>query len=111
ISVLLLCGRSSAADVKVSYLVEAATIKDIPTGTPLTFDLYQDAACATLIDSIVVAIDDVTILGLKSFKVSGGVKPPKIVELRAILGGVTAVGHLYLTVRAAGPTPLAGSVR
>jgi hypothetical protein len=51
LAALILLGiaaRAQAADIKVTYLVDATQLKaKTPAGTPLTFKLFPDSACVT----------------------------------------------------------------
>jgi len=102
-----------AADVPVRYVVEAQPLRAAVAGTLLTFSLFSDAACATMVASRTVAIEDVPIIEkLSSFTPAagkGGMKParrPKAYEMDATLTGVNAASAYYLTVSGTGVTPV-----
>jgi hypothetical protein len=111
LAVLLLAARSvAAADLPVSYTVSEKPLKAAIASTALTFELYGDAACAALVQSTPVAIENVGILSkLKRMTPKGDVKLPNTVELRTTLTGVTAGGNLYLKVVGTGVTPVGGA--
>ena len=46
----------------VSYLVEEKPLKAAIAGTPLTFELYSDNACTTLVQLVPVDVEDVALL-------------------------------------------------
>jgi len=51
-----------AADVPVSYTVDETALKTAISGTPLTFTLYTDATCTTLVHTQVVNAENVTVI-------------------------------------------------
>jgi hypothetical protein len=108
-SLIALPVLANAADVPVSYLVDAVALKSASAGTMLTFELSSDSSCTPVAASGVFDIDDVTVLAVKRFKPAGGTKPPKTAELRAVVVGVSTPGHLYLRVTGTGVTPIAGA--
>jgi hypothetical protein len=98
---------ASAADVPVSYDVDAVALKVAVSGTPLTFQLYTDASCTAPVHAEAIAIDDVTRIAiLKRFRARNGLKPPKTAEIRATLTNVPAATPLYLQVTGTGITPV-----
>jgi hypothetical protein len=50
----LLPATAFAADVRVSYLVDAKVLKTATAGTPLSFQLFTDGSCTTPVASQVV---------------------------------------------------------
>ncbi len=100
-----------AADVPVTYTVDGTALKAAVSGTPLTFTLYTDAACTTLVHTQAVNIEDVTVISkLKRVKPTGAAtKPPKTDDLRTTLTSVTPAGPLYLKVAGTGITPVGGA--
>jgi hypothetical protein len=111
LAVLMLASRvAGAADLPVSYTVAEKPLKAAVAGTSLTFELYGDAACATLVQSTPVLAENVGILSkLKQMTPKNDVKLPNTVELRTTLAGVTAGGNLYLKVVGTGVTPVGGA--
>lgn len=101
---------ASAADLPVRYAVDEKQLKNAVTGTNLTFELYSDAACTTLVDGTVVTIDNVGVRErVKQFKPKSGAAQAKIVELHQTMLGVTATGNLYLKVTGTGVVPVGGA--
>lgn len=92
-------------DVPVMYLAEEKPLRsDAPVGTVLTFELYADSSCTTMLHSEDVAIDNITISRLRTLKVKGAVKPSKAVELLYTLTDVAApTANEYTAVEVVGP--------
>lgn len=110
VSLLALPLRAAAADLPVRYLAEEKPLKAAVAGTSLAFELYGDNACTTLIQSVLVNVEDVTILSkLTQMTPKNDTKLPSTVELRATLNGVPngAVSHLKVT--GTGVTPVGGA--
>jgi hypothetical protein len=79
---LVLPMTAGAADLPVRYTVDEKQLKNAISGTNLTFQLYSDAACTTLVDSAIVTIDNVGVRErVKQFKPKSGAQQAKIVEL------------------------------
>lgn len=94
---------AAAAELPAGYLVEEKPLKAAVAGTPLSFELYSDNTCTTLVDSVAVDVEDVTILSrLKQMTPQGDTKLPNTVELRTTLAGVTPGTATYLKVTDAG---------
>lgn len=75
---LLFPVAASALEYTVRYDVDAKALKDCVAGTPVTYNLYADAACTVLAGTQVVNVEDIdTIEVLKTFTPKGGTKPPK----------------------------------
>src|SRR5580765_8016705 len=92
-----------AADVPVTYTVDGTALKAAISGTPLTFTLYTDSACTTLVHTQVINAEDVTVIAkLKRVKPTGATKPPKTDDLRTTLTSVTSSAPLYLKVAGTG---------
>jgi hypothetical protein len=99
-----------AADLPVSYTVAEKPLKAAVAGTSLTFELYSDAACASLVQSTPVLAENVGILSkLKQMTPKNDLKLPNTVDLRTTLAGVTAGGNLFLKVLGTGVTPVGGA--
>jgi hypothetical protein len=107
----VLVGSVRAADVPVTYTVDGTALKAAVSGTPLTFTLYTDAACTTLVHTQAVNVEDVTVISkLKRVKPGGApTKPPKTDDLRTTLTSVTPAAPLYLKVTGTGITPVGGA--
>jgi hypothetical protein len=105
---LLVPSTVRALDVPTRYLVQDAPLRaGAPSGTNLTFDLFDDAACTSMVASQVVAIDAVTVVSrLKSLVPRGGTRPPKSDELLLTIAGAPEDGPLYLRVTGPGVTPI-----
>jgi hypothetical protein len=104
---------AAAADLPVSYLVEEKPLKAAVAGTPLTFELYSDNACTTLVQSVPVVVENVSLLTkLKQMTPKNDTKLPNTVELRTTLAGVAPLVPpavaLYLKVSGTGVSPVAG---
>jgi hypothetical protein len=98
-----------AADVRVSYLVDATAFKAAVAGTPLTFSLYSDASCNSLVTSQAVVVESVALAtAAKGVKVKNGPAPPKATRLEQVLTGVTPPTTSYVTVTGTGIVPIGG---
>jgi hypothetical protein len=104
---------ASAADVPVSYTVDDKNLKNLALATtPITFELYTDAACSGPIAHTEIAnLDNVDVIArLKRLKPKQApAPPPKTADLRHVLTGVTAGGPFYLRVTGTGVTPINGA--
>jgi len=107
----ILAASARAADVPVIYTVDGTALKAAVAGTSLTFRLYTDAACTTLVHTQAVNVENVTVISkLKPVKPSGATaKPPKTDDLRTTLTSVTPASPLYLKVTGTGITPVGGA--
>jgi hypothetical protein len=96
-----------AADLPVSYLVEDKPLKSIAAGTMLTFELYSDNTCTTLVHTAHLGAENVNLLTkLKQLTPKNGPKHPSTVELRTTLtsfAGVKPGDDLSLRVTSALP--------
>lgn len=101
---------AGAADVPVNYTVDDRVLRAAAAGTILTFELFTDAACTSLVHTQMVAIENVTIISrLKRFKPVAAATPPKTTELQQTLTGVTPALPLYLKVTGTGVTAVGGA--
>ncbi len=109
-AVLFVPSVSSAADLPVSYLVEEKPLKAAVLGTPFAFELYSNNTCTTLVQSVPVNVENVTVLSkLKQMTPKGDAKLPNTVEMRTTLAGATAATPLFLKVTGTGVTPVGGA--
>ena len=105
-ALLILPSLATAADLSVGYTVREKNLKAAIAGTPLTFALYSDAACTTLVQSTIVAVENVSLITkLKQFTPKNDTKLPNTVELQTVLN-VAPGGALYLTVTGTGVVPV-----
>jgi hypothetical protein len=107
--VVLFAANASAADIKVTYLADATSLKkSTPAGTPLTFKLFTDSACATTaVATQVVNVENVTLIEQpKLIRVKGGPKPPVAAEIDFTVTGVTPAPTLYAEVTGTGIVPV-----
>lgn len=99
-----------AADVPVIYSVDETTLKTAIAGTPLTFQLYGDRSCTTLVHTQVVNAESVEVISrLKRLRPKGAAKPPRTDDVRTTLTGVTPTTPLYLRVTGTGIAPAGGA--
>ena len=109
---LLAVTAADAADVRVTYLVDAKTLKaSAPAGTSLTFALHATSACNAPVATQNIDVEDVTLLAtVKAAGVKSGPKPPKaIIEMRHTMTGVTPQPAFYLKVTGPGVSPVGGA--
>lgn len=97
-----------AADLVVTYDVEDKPLKEAVSGTMLTFDVFEDAACTSYVVQQTIPIDNVKVTKLKLFAPSGGVKPPKTDTMQATITGSDLSRAAYLKVTGTGITPVGG---
>jgi hypothetical protein len=85
---LALLGEAIGAEVRVTYEVDQKAFKQVQSGDLLTFSLYDDPGCASLLYETVLAADSaaVTYDKPKRTKVKGGAKPAKVVVIQTVLG-------------------------
>jgi hypothetical protein len=101
---------AAAADLPARYTADEKAIKAAIAGTNLTFKLYSDALCASLVSTTVIAIENVDLIArIKPFNPKNAVKKKNTVELRATLTGVPPTPSLYLQVTGTGVTPVGGA--
>jgi hypothetical protein len=94
---------AGAADLPVTYLVQEQPLKTAVAGTSQSFDLYSDAACAALVHTQLVPVEQVDVLSrLKLLTPRGAAKAPRTTELRHTLSGVPAAEASYLRVSGVG---------
>lgn len=102
--------RASAADMQVHYTVDYKALKAAVSGTVLTFAVYSDSGCTTLVDGSTRAIDDVDLIErVKRFTPKGGVKPPATARLVEVLDGLSSPLTVYLQVTGTGIVPVGGA--
>lgn len=100
---------ASAADIQVSYRVDAKLLKkSTPAGTPLSFQLFTDSTCATSAGAAqVVNVEAVTLIEQpRLIKVKGGPTPPVTAEVRHTMTGLTPQPAFYAQVTGTGITPI-----
>jgi hypothetical protein len=106
---------AQAADLPVRYVVDAQALKAAVAGTPLSFTVYSDAACATTVSAQTINIEDLPIIEkLSTFtpmpaKGMKATRPAKAVELHATLTGVSPAASYFLAVTGTGVTPIGGT--
>ena len=104
-----LASVAGAADIQVGYRDDAQSLKSsTPAGTPQTFQLYTDSACATSAGGPqVVNVEAVTLIEApKLIKVKNGPKPPQVAEIAYTMTGITPQPAFYAKVTGAGITPI-----
>jgi hypothetical protein len=95
---------ASADPLVAQYLVQRKPLqKGTLPATMLTFEVYSDAACTTLVDSAQIAASAVFIEQVKGLRLRGGVTPAKAVRLEASID--VDAGAPFLKVTGAGITP------
>ena len=102
---VLASGAASALDLPVSYNVDARAMKRAAVaGNTLTFEVYEDSDCTSLIhsESIDVAAVQILLEELKTMRVKGGPKQAKIARLNVTLLGVTPGSASFLRVSGEG---------
>jgi hypothetical protein len=100
---------AQAADLPARYTVEEKPLKAALAGTNLTFNLYSDPLCTTLVSTATIAIENVDLIGrIKPFNPKNAVKKKNTAELRATLTSVPPTPSLYLTVTGTGIAPIGG---
>jgi hypothetical protein len=98
-----------AAVLPARYTAEEKPLKAAIAGTNLTFKLYSDPLCTSLVYTTSVAIENVDLIGrIKPFNPKNAVKKKNTVELRATLTAVPPGASLYLQVTGTGVTPIGG---
>jgi len=102
---------ASAADLKVSYLVDAPSLqKNTHAGTPLTFEVYVDPNCTTKIASQTVNVEAVSLIEqAKALRVRGAPKPPSVAEILLTMSGLPVVPVAYARVSGTGIIPVNSS--
>jgi len=86
--------------VPIAYLVDQKALKaGGPAGTQLTFTLYSDMTCTTLVDQEDVNVENVILLEtVKPFKPKNAAKTPATIRLVHHQSLATATSPLYLKV-------------
>ena len=101
---------AAAADLPARYTAEEKPLKAAIAGTNLTFKLYSDPLCTSLVYTNTLAIENVDLIGrIKPFNPKNAVKKKNSVELRATLTAVPPTASLYLQVTGIGVTPIGGA--
>lgn len=107
-AVMVLGAEAANAGVQVvHYDVEDKPLKAAVSGTVLSFELYEDSACTSMVAFDSIAIDDVKVSRLKRFVPSGAAKPPKTDTMEATMDGAPSAA--YLKVTGTGVTPVGGA--
>lgn len=115
--VLMLCAiliqvasAAWAEDVQVRYLVDPNEFKAAVAGTPLSFELYSDGACTSLVGSQTINAEDVDLVEvLKVQKVKGDTSPQaKTARIQQMLTGAAAAAAYYAKVTGTGVVPVGG---
>lgn len=108
VAVLAASSLARAADLPVTYTVEEKPLKAAIAGTSLSFELYSDNTCTTLVQSVAVDVANVSLLTkLKQLTPKGDAKLPSVAELRTTLPSVASSTAYYLKVIGLGVTPIA----
>jgi hypothetical protein len=97
-----------AEPIEVHYLIQKQGFKkETRADSVLTFDLYEDPACATLIHSEDLFAGDsfITYQKFKPQRVKGADKPPQGVLLFAVLDPPALTGVPYVVMTGAGIVP------
>lgn len=101
-----------AAEYPVSYLVEAKALSTLVSGDSLTFELYSDAACSTLVhsESVMAGTDALIVEQIRQKKLKDqDPKPIKAIRLLTVLSPATVADQFYLVVTGTGVTPVGTS--
>lgn len=99
-----------AADLPVTYLVDAKTLRTATATTPLTFILYSDAACSSAVATQNVNAGDVNVIEqLRRLVARPAPKPPTTARITTMVSGVGIGGNLWLQVTGTGVTPVGGA--
>ena len=110
-ALLLASGPAGALELGVKYDVDLKTFKsDAPNGTALTFDLYSDPDCTSLLHSEIIVTGAPTLMveKLKLQTVKGASKPDKTARLRTTLETPTIADQAFLEVVGPGVSPSEG---
>lgn len=102
---VLVAARAWALDLPVSYRVDARELKrGAVAGDQLVFELHDDSACTILIHSETLDVADVDVLveQLKTLRIKGAPKQPKIARINVTLPAVTPTSGVFLRVSGAG---------
>jgi hypothetical protein len=100
-----------AADVKVSYLVDAKVLKKgAPAGTVLTVTIFADSSCSVPLDSRTMNVESVMLIeSLKPLAIKGASpgSPPARIEFE--FTGASPQMQTYATVTGTGVMPIGGA--
>lgn len=107
-----------ADEILVSYLVDAKLFKSAVAGTSLTFATYSDAACTSLVDTVSVPSESLTLSASstttssieiqKNGAVKEGPKAAKVARLTYAMNTL-ASAPMYLKVTGTGINPIGGA--
>jgi len=107
---LLLGSAVSAAalTIPVEYLVDQKALGNAPAGTTIVADLFSDAGCTTLLASTgPISIESVDLIEkLKTAKIVGGPKIPRLARMSLAIDSPSADGELHLRIT----SPTAGAI-
>jgi len=97
-----------SADLEVKYKVDARNFKsNVVAGVTITFEIYSDAGCTVLEDSVGVLAEDIDSVEQPKLKrVRSGPKPPKAYWLREVLPGISPTAESYVIASSPGVTPI-----
>jgi len=110
VALLLVPLPTFGADVPVTYLVDAKALKGATATTPLTFTLYGDAGCTSVVATQTIDAGSVDVIEqLKRLVARPSPKPPTTARVTTTVTHVTWTGNLFLTVAGAGITPAGGA--
>lgn len=103
VAVLVFPVSVGASQLPVTYLVQEHALKKVVAATNLSFDLYSDAGCGTLVHSQLVPVEQVAMVSrLKLLTPKGAAKAPRTDELRHTLEVESVSAPLYLRVTGPG---------
>src|SRR5262245_53947721 len=110
-TLLLAPAALRAAEVPVTYLVDAKTFgDDAVAGTPLTFTLHTDASCTTPLRTKVVNVENLDLIEkVRLITPKNAPKTPAPARLFTTVSGVPVSGNLYLMVTGTGVSPVGGA--
>lgn len=99
LSIMLATSASGAAVVPVRYDVDQAVFRKALAETPLTFGLYADAACTTLLQRLVLNVGDVdSIERVRGFRVRKGPRRRPMLRLNQVLADIPDARAYFLRV-------------
>jgi hypothetical protein len=101
---------ASAADLRVAYDVDAKTLRQVASDSPLTFELYGDPACASnRLAAHTVAVGEVDLIEkVASVRLVGNAKRPPIARLVEAVPDGGDVPAQFVLVRGEGIAPVGG---
>ncbi len=108
---LALAPATHAATLQIDYVVDAKVLKkDAAAGTQLTFEIYGDAACNSLVASDTAAIESVALLEQpRLIRVKRGPTVPQAAKIHHQITSSEAPSQVYAKVTGAGISPLGGA--